>query len=145
MQKEAKTQVERKVVDILGGLYGKFTRLSDLEESDKEWLRDAAGISTERAPEIDAAGINDDWPIGRGVFINDDRSFAVLVNFDDHLIIITIHTSQENGVAKMYKQFVKVLKAFENIGYATDPYLGNLTVSPGDLGTGIATHGTVIY
>ncbi len=43
MQKEVKLQVERKVVEILGGLYGNFTRIENLEESDKEWLEQKAG------------------------------------------------------------------------------------------------------
>lgn len=36
------------------------------------WLKQI-GINIERQPEHDAAGINDDWPIGRGVFIEDNR------------------------------------------------------------------------
>lgn len=30
---------------------------------------------------------------------------------------------------------IKLLQTFEKLGYATDPYLGNLTVSPQNLGT----------
>lgn len=30
-----------------------------------------------------------------------------------------------------------MLETFEKLGYATDPYLGNLTVSPATLGTGM--------
>jgi ATP:guanido phosphotransferase, C-terminal catalytic domain len=41
----------------------------------------------ERDPEHDAAGINDDWPMGRGVFIHDQKQFVVLVNFEEHIEI----------------------------------------------------------
>jgi hypothetical protein len=41
-----------------------------LEDKDKDFLK-TVGISVERDPDHDAAGINDDWPIGRGVFIHD--------------------------------------------------------------------------
>ncbi len=44
----------------------------------------------ERTAEHDAGGLNDDWPIGRGVFIHDKRQFVVLVNFEDHLEIIIL-------------------------------------------------------
>lgn len=32
---------------------------------------------------------------------------------------------------------IKLLQTFEKLGYATDPYLGNLTVNPKNLGTSI--------
>jgi hypothetical protein len=44
--------------------------MSRLEEKEKQWLS-SIGISLERDPDHDAAGINDDWPIGRGIFIHD--------------------------------------------------------------------------
>jgi len=40
----------------------------------------------------DAAGINDDWPVGRGVFISDDRDFFVFVNFEDHLKLVVLES-----------------------------------------------------
>ena len=38
-----------------------------------------------QSKELDAGGVNDDWPVGRGVFIQDDKDFVVQVNFEDHL------------------------------------------------------------
>lgn len=39
----------------------------------------------------------------------------------------------------------KLLLTFEKIGYATDPYLGYLTVSPDKLGTAIKIEGELEY
>lgn len=39
--------------------------------------------------------------------------------------------SLPNGMHRTFK----LLQAFDKLGYATDPYLGNLTVSPLNLGT----------
>jgi protein-arginine kinase len=36
----------------------------------------------------DAAGINDDYPTGRGVFIEEAKEFVVLINFEDHIEIV---------------------------------------------------------
>lgn len=47
-------------------------------------------ISLERDPLHEAAGINDDYPVGRGIFVNDSKTFFVLVNFEDHLQIIVV-------------------------------------------------------
>jgi hypothetical protein len=44
----------------------------------------------DKDPDHDAAGINDDWPIGRGVFIHDHKEFVVLVNFEDHLEVVIL-------------------------------------------------------
>lgn len=68
MSKESKLQIQKRIVEILGILNGKYIHLNHLEESDKNWLS-SIGISVERNTEHDAAGINDDWPIGRGVYI----------------------------------------------------------------------------
>jgi hypothetical protein len=43
------------------------------------------GISIERNVVHDAAGINDDYPAGRGVFFDEMKKFIVTVNFEDHI------------------------------------------------------------
>lgn len=40
--------------------------------------------------EHDAGGINDDFPVGRGIFIQDQKDFVVLVNFEEHIKIIVL-------------------------------------------------------
>ena len=50
-------------------------------------------MSVERTALHDAAGINDDYPVGRGVFIEDTHEFVVLVNFEDHIQIIMLPSS----------------------------------------------------
>ncbi len=74
-------------MEVLGELYGQYTQLGRLEEKDKQWLA-SEGINLGREAEHDAAGINDDWPTGRGVFIHDQKAFVVLVNFEDHIDIV---------------------------------------------------------
>eukprot|EP00347_Sterkiella_histriomuscorum_P011380 403372676 len=138
MTREAKLQVERKIVEVLGELYGQYTQLARLDEKEKSWMT-SQGISVERDPEHDAAGINDDWPTGRGVFIHDQRSFVVLVNFEDHLEIIILpeKNNQKDSIKDGLQRMIKLLQTFEKLGYATDPYLGNLTASPKNLGTAL--------
>mmetsp|Transcript_37866 Transcript_37866/g.27880 ORF Transcript_37866/g.27880 Transcript_37866/m.27880 type:complete len:91 (+) Transcript_37866:626-898(+) len=89
MTKESKLQVEKKVVEVLGELYGQYTTLPRLEEDQRLWLSQV-GIPLERDPLHDAGGLNDDWPLGRGVFIHDQRGFVVLVNFEDHIQIVVL-------------------------------------------------------
>jgi hypothetical protein len=79
-----------------------------MDENLKEWVSMKLGISLERDPIHDAAGINDDWPVGRGIFVNDQKSFIVLVNFEDHLQMIVIPDEDKKetlkeGVSRLLK------------------------------------------
>lgn len=61
-----------------------------MSDQDKEWLK-ATGVDVDnRDPDLEASGVYDDWPVGRGVFIEDDRKFVVLVNFEDHLKFLSL-------------------------------------------------------
>jgi protein-arginine kinase len=138
LTKEAKLQVERKVVEVLGDLYGSYTQLQKLSDNDCDWMRAAIGIDPKTtSKEHDAAGINDDWPVGRGVFIQDNKDFLVFVNLEEHLKLVVIpdRTNPNDTIFEGYTRAIKLIKTFEKLTYATDPYLGNLTVSPQNLGT----------
>jgi len=97
-------------------------------------------------PEFDAGGVNDDWPVGRGIFIEDQKKFVVLVNFEQHIKIITMkdNTNPNDTIFEGIKRLFNLLSTFEKLGFATDPYLGNLTVSPKDLGTAMKLSCTLI-
>lgn len=105
------------------------------------------GVSIEKLAEHDAAGINDDWPVGRGVFIHDQKSFVVLVNFEDHLelVILPDRSNPKDTLRDGLQRMIKLLQTFEKLGYATDPYLGNLTASPRNLGTSLHLEAEVIF
>lgn len=137
MTRETKLQVERKIVEVLGELYGQYVHVSRLEEADRQWLS-SVGVSVERDQEHDSAGMNDDWPMGRGVFIHDQRQFVVLVNFEDHLeIVILPEQGRAESLQSGITRLIKLVQTFEKLGYATDPYLGFLTASPKNIGTGM--------
>lgn len=137
MTKEAKLQVERKVVEVLGDLYGTYNQIHKLNDADVEWLQSAGVDAQNKSNELDAGGINDDWPVGRGIFIQDKKDFLVLVNFEEHLKIITLpdKTNPQDGLLQGIHRTIKLLQTFDKLGYASDPYLGSLTVSPKMLGT----------
>ena len=101
-------------------------------------------MNVDRTVLHDAAGINDDFPVGRGVFIEDTKEFVVLVNFEDHIQIIML---PDKGVPHNVKialtRLIKLNHTFEKMGFATDAYLGYLTVSPANLGTGMHFMGSV--
>jgi len=71
------------------------------------------------------------------VFIQDQKNFVILVNFEQHIKIIVLkdNTDPNDNIYEGIKRLFKMITIFEKLGYSTDPYLGNLTVSPKDLGT----------
>ena len=87
------------------------------------------GINTQRNAIHDAAGINDDYPIGKGIFRDESDRFIILVNFEDHIEII-IFPGQENNLLLSIEHLNKLNKAFDKIGFASDAYIGYLTTSP---------------
>ena len=101
-------------------------------------------IDLDRRPLHDAGGINDDYPVGRGIFIEEDNEFFVLINFEDHIeIIISPEIGANNNFPKALAKLIKLNQTFEKIGFATDSYLGFLLVNPQNLGTGLNIEATI--
>lgn len=55
-------------------------------------------MSLDRQEIHDLAGMNDDWPTGRGVFVDDSYNFVLLVNFEDHVQVVT--TAKDGDISK---------------------------------------------
>jgi hypothetical protein len=55
---------------------------------------------------LKAAGGYRDWPSGRGIFFNDDKTFLVWVNEEDHLRIISMQKGGDLGA--IYTRLVNV-------------------------------------
>lgn len=140
MTREAKLQIERKSVEVLGELYGSYKPVNKIEPEDEDWLR-KIGVNTIRDPVHDAAGINDDYPTGRGIFIEDGKEFVVLINFEDHIEIVMTPPNKDRNLKKCFTRLIKLNSTFEKIGFSSDPYLGSLTASPRNLGTGLSLSG----
>lgn len=50
-----------------------------------------------KSKEHEAGGLNDDWPVGRGIFIQDQKDFVVLVNFEEHIKIVVLKDETSKG------------------------------------------------
>lgn len=72
--------------------------------------------------------------LGRGIFYNEDKTFLVWVNEEDHLRIISM---QKGGdLASVYDRMVKaVTKIGEKFAFSRHQRIGFLTFCPTNLGT----------
>ena len=94
LTKEQRKEIETKVVQALttfeGDLAGKYYALSSLKEEERKQLIDDHFLFKEGDRFLEAVGLNRDWPDGRGIFHNNEKSFLVWVNEEDQLRIISM-------------------------------------------------------
>ncbi|CAI2364223.1 unnamed protein product [Moneuplotes crassus] len=132
MSTQIKVQVEKKIVETLGEVYDHYHQLAKIDEKTSNWLN-SVGIDISKQTSHSNAGINEDWPNGRGVFIDDNKAFVILVNFEDHVQVFAI--GEDGNFSKSLTTLIKILSKFEKMGYAKHSTLGFLTASPKNLGT----------
>ena len=85
---------------------------------------------------MEAAGINRGWPDSRGIFVSKDEKFAVWINEEDHLRIISM--DRGGDIVGTYDRLSRALSFLEKrLTFARDPNLGYLTSCPSNLGTGM--------
>lgn len=94
LSKTQRKEVEEKVVQALssfeGELAGKYYALTTLSEAERKQLVEDHFLFKEGDKYLEACGLNRDWPDGRGIFHNNDKTFLVWVNEEDQLRIISM-------------------------------------------------------
>lgn len=66
-----------------GDLSGKYYALTALKEEERKQLIDDHFLFKEGDRFLEAVGLNREWPDGRGIFHNNEKSFLVWVNEED--------------------------------------------------------------
>ncbi len=64
-------------------LAGKYHALATLTEEERKDLNKDLLLFKEGGKYLEACGLNREWPKSRGIFHNDDKTFAVWVNEKD--------------------------------------------------------------
>ena len=92
-RKQIESQVVAALQSFTGDLAGKYYPLNNMTEAERKQLIDDHFLFKEGDRFLEAVGLNRDWPNGRGIFHNNDKTFLVWVNEEDQLRII----SMQNG------------------------------------------------
>jgi len=127
---------------LAGDLAGKYFPLLGMNEADRQQLVDDHFLFISGDKNLIAAGMERDWPEGRGIFHNAEKSFLVWVNEEDVLRIISM---QKGGDVKgVFERLARGIKAVGDSVHAEsghnfllDPRLGYLHSCPTNLGTGM--------
>jgi arginine kinase len=83
-----------------------------------------------------AAGLNRDWPSGRGIFHNDAKSFLVWINEEDQLRIISMQKGAD--LLAVFTRLSIAAGEIEKVAkFAHDDHLGYITSCPTNCGTAL--------
>ena len=112
--KEQRNSIEQKVVQACnsfdGELKGTFYSLSSMTEAQQQQLIADHFLFKEGDRFLEACGLNRNWPEGRGIFHNNEKTFLVWVNEEDQLRIISMQQGADIGAV-----FTRLSKAAAKI------------------------------
>ena len=140
VSKEQRLEVEKKVVEALnsfeGELKGKFYSLATMSKEDQNQLIADHFLFKEGDRFLEACGLNREWPEGRGIFHNDNKTFLVWVNEEDQLRIISMQPG--SNIKEVFERLSQACAHIEKVSkFSHDEHLGYITSCPTNLGTAL--------
>lgn len=128
--------------NLAGELSGNYYPLLGMEESVRQQLVDDHFLFVSGDKNLIAAGMERDWPEGRGIFHNASKTFLTWVNEEDQLRIISM---QKGGdVNQVFTRLATGIKAIQDSvkgesgkDFQLSDKFGYLHSCPTNLGTGM--------
>merc|ERR1712184_159028 len=125
-----------------GDLSGKYYPLTGMDEKVRQQLVDDHFLFVSGDRNLTVAGMERDWPEGRGIFHNDAKTFLIWINEEDQLRIIPMQKGGDvKGVFSRLARGIQAVgdsvKAESGQGFMLDERLGFLHSCPTNLGTGM--------
>merc|ERR1711909_125332 len=127
---------------LTGDLAGNYYGLTGMDEAVRQQLVDDHFLFMSGDPNLKVAGMERDWPEGRGIFHNKDKTFLVWVNEEDQLRIISMQKGGDvKGVFERLARGIKAVgesvKAESGKDFQISPKFGYIHSCPTNLGTGM--------
>ena len=136
ISKSGRDEVEKKVINAPKSLTckGRYYSLESMSQIERKSLIKEHFLFKEGDRFLKHAGLNRDWPSGRGIYHNEEKTFLVWVNEEDQLRIISM---QKGGdIREVFARLVQFLKELEQqLNFAYTKHLGFITSCPTNLGT----------
>ncbi|MEA3370613.1 MAG: phosphagen kinase [Campylobacterota bacterium] len=138
ISKTQRDTIEKDVSKILtafeGSLGGKYYPLNNLSENERASLITDHFLFKAGDRFLEAAGLNRDWPSGRGIFHNNEKTFLVWINEEDELRIISMQ--QGGDIKEVFTRLTNAIAQIQKeIEFAYNEHLGYITSCPTNLGT----------
>uniref|UniRef100_A0A7N6ANC9 Creatine kinase U-type, mitochondrial n=2 Tax=Anabas testudineus TaxID=64144 RepID=A0A7N6ANC9_ANATE len=139
-------EVERVVVDALAGLKGDLTgryySLTQMTEKEQQQLIDDHFLFDKPvSPLLTCAGMARDWPDARGIWHNNEKTFLIWINEEDHTRVISMEKG--GNMKRVFDRFCRGLKEVERLiqergwEFMWNERLGYILTCPSNLGTGL--------
>uniref|UniRef100_A0A8C0J8F7 creatine kinase n=1 Tax=Chelonoidis abingdonii TaxID=106734 RepID=A0A8C0J8F7_CHEAB len=130
------------LASLEGDLNGKYYALKNMTDAEQQQLIDDHFLFDKPvSPLLLASGMARDWPDGRGIWHNDNKTFLVWINEEDHLRVISM---QKGGnMREVFTRFctgltkIETLFKTKNYEFMWNPHLGYILTCPSNLGTGL--------
>uniref|UniRef100_A0A673VBT4 Creatine kinase M-type n=2 Tax=Euteleostomi TaxID=117571 RepID=A0A673VBT4_SURSU len=127
---------------LTGEFKGKYYPLKSMTEQEQQQLIDDHFLFDKPvSPLLLASGMARDWPDARGIWHNDNKSFLVWVNEEDHLRVISMEKG--GNMKEVFRRFCvglqKIEEIFKKAGhpFMWNEHLGYVLTCPSNLGTGL--------
>ncbi|CAL9682390.1 unnamed protein product [Knipowitschia caucasica] len=139
-------EVERVVVTALAGLKGdlagRYYGLGDMTEKEQQQLIDDHFLFDKPvSPLLTCAFMARDWPDGRGIWHNNEKTFLIWINEEDHTRVISMEKG--GNMKRVFERFCNGLKQVEHLiqergwEFMWNENLGYILTCPSNLGTGL--------
>jgi len=138
ISKEQRNKIESDVSTALnrleGDLKGRYYPLNGMSDEDAQSLIADHFLFKAGDRFLESAGLNRDWPQGRGIYHNDEKTFLVWINEEDQLRIISM---QKGGdIKEVFSRLVTAISHIEKaVAFSFNEHLGYITSCPTNLGT----------
>merc|ERR1712203_947627 len=125
-----------------GDLSGTYYPLTGMDEAVRQKLVDDHFLFMSGDANLKVAGMERDWPEGRGIFHNEAKTFLLWVNEEDQTRIISMEQGGDvKGVFERLARGIKAVgdsvKAESGKDFALDERYGYIHSCPTNLGTGM--------
>lgn len=131
---EVEQKVSKALLNLKDDLSGNYHSLQTMKKEEQQRLIDEHLLFKEGDRFLDAAGLNREWPEGRGIFYNNDRSFLVWVNEEDQLRIISMEKGGD--MCSVFNRLSRAVISLEkSLDFLFDNHIGYITSCPTNLGT----------
>jgi len=134
--------MKKAFANLKGDLAGTYFPLTGMNEKVRQQLVDDHFLFMSGDPNLKVAGMERDWPEGRGIFHNKEKTFLTWVNEEDQLRIISMQKGGDvRGVFDRLARGIKAVgdsvKAESGKDFMLDPKYGYIHSCPTNLGTGM--------
>lgn len=89
--------------------------MSDLTDDQETELKSVGGLMENTDKHLSSANVYQQWPVGRGVFLTDDKSIIIQINGEDHLKFMSTESDKNFGKTEFSYKMLRNTNEFLNV------------------------------